>query len=75
MVVRNPLLDQQSWTALGKSHDLDRNVAESSVHVPAGPNALPLDEEERMLPSLSYGRVYPGKISYSFSHWPGCLSH
>jgi Na+/melibiose symporter-like transporter len=51
MVVRNPLLDQQSWTALGKSHDLDRNVAESSVHVPAGPNALPLDEEERMLPS------------------------
>jgi len=51
MVVRTTLLDQKSWTASRDSHDLDRNVAESSDYVPASPQALPVDEDERMLPS------------------------
>lgn len=51
MVARTPLSDQKSWTALRNSHDLDRNVAESSAHVPAGSQTLPVDEEERMLPN------------------------
>lgn len=53
MVARTTLLDPKSRTASRNSHDLDRNVAESSDYVPAGPQALPVDEEERMLPSHS----------------------
>ncbi|KAI4748290.1 hypothetical protein E4T50_01502 [Aureobasidium sp. EXF-12298] len=51
MVARTPLSDQKLWTASRNSHDLDRNAAESSVHAPAGPQTLPVDEEERMPPS------------------------
>jgi hypothetical protein len=51
MVARTPLPDQKSWTASRNSYDSDRNVAESSAHASAGSQALPVDEEERMLPS------------------------
>jgi hypothetical protein len=49
MVARTTLLRQKSWTASRNSHDLGGNVNESSDHIPIGPQALPVDEEEGTL--------------------------
>jgi hypothetical protein len=57
MVARPPVHDHKPSTALRKSHDLDRNAAGSTVYVPAGPQALPVDEEEAMGPSQPTDRV------------------
>lgn len=51
MVARTTLFDQKSRTASRNSHNHMRNVVESSDYVPAGSQALPVDEEERTLPS------------------------
>jgi len=66
MVARTLLPDQKSWTASRNSHDLDRNVAESSGYVPANPQALALNEEERMLQSQPPHPVYekPQPVSW-----------
>lgn len=51
MVARTTWLDQKARTASRNSHDLDGNVANSSDYVSAGPQAFPVDGEDRMPPS------------------------